>query len=168
MRGRWQRQVGLAIALLCGVLACCPSITVVAVPEARFRTENTSEDRLRVPLSDADRERLIRFLRSGGDRHRPRTVVADPNAAARYAELLALLQAPSLPMARFEAAPLFQHPCTDQIVDGREESPPASNRPMACTDGAYWWIAYPSADRVTGILVTRELHKHPELPGGGG
>jgi hypothetical protein len=167
MNLRWHGQVGLALAL-CGVIACHPSITVVAVPEARFRTEDTNADRLRVPLSDDDRERLVRFLRSGGDRHRPRTVVADPNAAARYADLLALLQAPDLTIARFAEAPLFHQPCTDQIVDSREESPPASNRPEACTDGAYWWIAYPSADRVTGILVTRELHKHPELPGGGG
>lgn len=165
--GRWS-QTRLALLILsCAALTCHPTITVVAVPEGRFRTETTREDRLRVPLNAEDRDRLLRFLRAGGDRQRPSTVIVDPRAEAHYKGLLNLLEDPQLTILQFEATPVFHGLHTDQIIDSRNESPPTNHRPIACTDGAYWWIAYPEGDHITGILVTRSLLEHPEQPGSG-
>jgi len=165
-RIKWLR-LPVALALLCSALACHPCVSVVAVPAARFRTETAPADRLHVPLSPEDRARLVSFLRAGGDRHRPSTVIVDPAAETRYATLLVLLEEPELTIQRFAKVHLFQGQHTDEIIDSREESPPTRNRPIACTDGNYWWIAYSDHDHVTGILVTRVFKRHPEQPGGG-
>jgi hypothetical protein len=48
-----------------------------------------------------------------------------------------------------------------QVIDAREESPPAIS-PVAVGDGRYWWIFYQHQKRLVELLVT--LSAEPRKP----
>jgi hypothetical protein len=151
------RRGGLWIVAALGMVAC--QVRYVPVREARFRTEVSRGERLRLPLTVPAREKLLRFLRAGGDTDRIGNTLVDPTAGLRYGPLLDRLADPS---------PLGIEDLTDnhtlrkwlpgrvlrQVIDAREESPPAMS-PVAVADGRYWWIFYPRQKRLAELLVTR-------------
>jgi hypothetical protein len=52
-------------------------------------------------------------------------------------------------------------PVLRQVIDAREESPPAIS-PVAVGDGRYWWIFYQRQKRLVELLVT--LSADPRKP----
>lgn len=168
MTARHGRAAALAALLL---LAGCPSIPYVAVPEARFRTEVAPGERLALPLDGAGRARLLAFLRAGGDALNVEAGNAvDLEAGRRYGPLLDRLAAkerPTLaslaPGGSYDA--WFGKGRVRQVIDAREERPP-SRRPIAASDGRYWWVFYPAAGAggdvpLDRLLVARAIPADP-------
>jgi hypothetical protein len=149
----------VAVSLTLG--ACCTSVAYVPVREERFRSEVCGCDRLRLPLSDDDRKRLVRFLRAGGDTDRIGSEVVVPDAEDRYGGLLALLAdrerltLPELLEGTFYST-WFGDVRIRQVIDAREESPPIMD-PVAATDGKYWWIFYLEGKKAQHLLVVKAL-----------
>ncbi len=155
----------LVITVLALTLAgCCPSqVAYVPVREARFRSEATRQERLQLPLTAESREYMLKFLRAGGDTDRLGQEVADPEAESRYAPLLDLLSdARNLTLADLtEKATYrawFQGPVIRQVIDAREEAPPAID-PVAVTDGKYWWIFFHRHRELRELLVVKAIPK---------
>jgi hypothetical protein len=157
-----------ALALALVLLAGCRTMPAyVAVPEAVFRTEETASDRLPLPLDEAGRDFLVRFLEAGGDRDNLETGTGvDLGALERYAGLIALLsdpvnlevsEAPSL-SAAFK--PWFpKHPLS-QVIDARDAAPPVT-QPLAYlgVDGRYWWVFYHSDGEAAQLMVIKALRQ---------
>lgn len=148
-----------------GLVGCCVTqTTFVPVPEAIFRTEVTSHDRLALPLTSAEREALLRFLRAGGNRDNlTDNTLVDPTADTHYGPLLELLGSnENLSATNLMAGGRFYRwfPATPvrQIVDAREEAPPAI-QPYAVLDdeGKYWWIFYPQHQRLLHLMVIKAM-----------
>lgn len=135
-------------------IGCCSSPTYVAVAEARFRTEKLEGERITLPLSVADRKRLLDFLRAGGDQDKVGTTLVDPGAEARYARLLEKLAGGRLQPA--DLAGLFPNKPLRQVVDAREYEPPPLD-PFAFCDERYWWIFYRGDGEITGVLVMKAI-----------
>lgn len=129
MRKRPSLLVVTILALTLG--GCCPAqVAYVPVREARFRSEATKQERIQLPLTAESRERVVRFLRAGGDTDRLDEDIADPEVEARYAPLLDLLADPrNLTLADLTEKETyrawFRGPVIRQVIDAREEAPPA-------------------------------------------
>jgi hypothetical protein len=167
---RLNRRFG-ALALALVLLAGCRTLPpYVAVPEAVFRTEETASDRLPLPLDEAGRDFLVRFLQAGGDRDNLETGTgADLGAAERYSGLIALLsdsanlevsEAPSLSVA-FKS--WFPKPPRSQVIDARDAAPPVT-QPLAYlgVDGRYWWVFYHSGGQAAQLMVIKALRQKME------
>jgi len=148
--------------LLLSFPGCCPRSTVyVPVREARFRTESTRIDRIKLPLTAEARDRLLKFLKAGGDTDRIGMDIVDPGAESRYTPLLDLLSNPvNLALEdltqRQTYAKWFGKSMVRQVIDAREDSPPAID-PVAVTDGKYWWVFYHHQKRFTELLVIKAI-----------
>lgn len=140
----------------------------VAVPQAQFR----SEEPVQLPLTPADRDRLLAFFAHGGNRFATDTV-PDATAGGRQEVLAALQDSSNLTAATNRparafcemAADLCRHaalfrnrPVVQQVVDARDERPPFP-APLAVSDGAYWWIFRHSHGHLTGLLVVRSVER---------
>jgi hypothetical protein len=160
-----------ALALALVLLAGCRTLPAyVAVPEAVFRTEATACDRLPLPLDEAGRDFLFRFLEAGGDRDNLETGTGtDLGAAHRYSGLIALLsnsvnlelsEAPAL-SAAFK--PWFPKPPRSQVIDAREAAPPVT-QPLAYlgVDAHYWWVFYPADGQAAQLMVIKALRQTME------
>ena len=150
-------RVWIVATLVIGLAAC--HARYVPVREARFRTEMTRGERLQLPLTAPAREKLLRFLRAGGDTGRIGNTLVDPTAEARYGPLLDRLADPTpLTIADLTEKRALKKWLSGavlrQVIDAREESPPAMS-PVAVADGRYWWIFYPRQKRLVELLVTR-------------
>jgi hypothetical protein len=158
------RRLWIATILAVGLAAC--HVRYVPVREARFRTETARSERLQLPLTTAGREKLLGFLRAGGDSDRVGNTVVDPASETRYRPLLDRL-ADSAPLTLddlLEKRTLrtwLSGPVLRQVIDAREESPPAIS-PVAVGDGRYWWIFYQRQKRLVELLVT--LSADPRKP----
>lgn len=138
------RIVGLLslLGLLVTSSACCTQsgskVPFVAVREAQIREE------VGLPLTPAGRERLQNFLRAGGNQDFVGEPTQDPTADQRYGPLLELLASPeNLTPDKLTGgtyAAWFKDKPLRQVVDAREEAPPALDPPFAVTDGPYWWV----------------------------
>jgi hypothetical protein len=142
----------------------------VPVREAIYRTECSATNRLALPLSPADRDLLLLFLRSGRNPAMDRdAVIADAEAPSRYAGLLDLLARPDMlavtdlvAEATFVPTPAFRpwfpEPAVRQVVDAHEDWPPL-RPPYAFLDSARrnWWVFYHERKRLTHLMVTRAL-----------
>jgi hypothetical protein len=116
---------------------------------------------LSLPLSKADREWLIAFLRAGGDKDRIGTDAVAPDADSRYRQLLALLSDEdylSLGCITDDGtySAWFGRSLVRQVIDAREDSPPAID-PVAVTDGTYWWIFRVQHRRLSSLLVEKDI-----------
>ncbi|HXU39255.1 MAG TPA: hypothetical protein VN937_23070 [Blastocatellia bacterium] len=156
-----QCKLFLATGLL--IVAGCSTrpVTYVTVREAKFRTEVNSRDRLKLPLSVEARERLLRFFKAGGDTDRIGREIADPDAERRYAALLDKLSDPvNLSLEDLTEKQTFKNwfskPPIRQVVDAREEAPPAID-PVAVTDDKYWWIFYHHQKKLVELLVVKAI-----------
>ena len=156
------RRARFAIFAVAVLIAACPSpVPYVAVPEARFRSEDTRQKRLQLPLDASAREKLATFLEAGGDTDNVGSNVVDPAARSRYAPLLDRLSDP-----RFLAfEDLTERSSYDawftgrrlrQVVDAREKAPAVVD-PVAASDGHYWWIFYSRHKRLAELLVVRAI-----------
>ena len=167
---RWARATsGWALALLLLVAAgCCLKSGGVApyaaVREAQFRTEDAAGDRIALPLGAAARERILKFLRAGGNTGNYDAGVTEPGADQRYAGLLDWLSTDrtlddlsgSEPKRWFTAGPVYQ------VVDARERYALSDTQVAAMSDGYYWWIFYhPRSKHLDQLLVTRVVGAPP-------
>jgi hypothetical protein len=150
-----------AVGLL--IIAGCNArpVAYVTVREAKFRTEVNRSDRLKLPLSAESRERLLRFFRAGGDTDRIGREVADPEAEKRYTPLLDLLSdARNLSLEDLTEKQTFKNWFSKrpirQVIDAREEAPPAID-PVAVTDDKYWWIFYHHQKKLVELLVVKAI-----------
>jgi hypothetical protein len=155
---RSRRVAAAAVLLLALATACAHRLPYVPVREARFRTEAGSNDRIQLPLTAPGREKLLRYLRAGGDTDRIGNTAVDPNAESHYGPLLDLLADPShLALEDATVKSTFRKwlagPVVRQVIDAREESSPAID-PVAIGDGKYWWIFYPRDRKLAQLLVT--------------
>jgi len=153
-------------AILAVSLSACGHVRYVPVREARFRTETARSERLQLPLTAAGREKLLAFLRAGGDSDRIGNTLVDPAAETHYGPLLDRLAA-SAPLTLDDLTekrtlrPWLAGRVLRQVIDAREESPPAIN-PVAVGDGRYWWVFYQRQKRLVELLVT--LSAEPRKP----
>lgn len=161
-----KRSRGLLITALALTLWGCatPEVAYVPVRESRFRSEVTSQERIRLPLTAELRERLLKFFRAGGDTDRIGRDIADPEAETRYGPLLDLLSDPQhLALADLTEKDTykawFQGQAVRQVIDAREESPPTID-PVAMTDGKYWWVFFHRRRALTELLVIKALPSH--------
>jgi hypothetical protein len=168
MKNQWIKSSGLGlmlVALLSG--GCSTTPPSVAVREAVHRSEQSSTNRVALPLTAETREFLVKFLASGRNPGLDADgTLADPQATARFGGLLDLLSADTLAVsnliadAKFHAAPAFKpwfpKPALRQVIDAREDFPPPL-QPYAFLDvtGRHWWVFYHRQKRVTHVLVTR-------------
>jgi hypothetical protein len=137
------------------------------VREARFRTEAARSERLQLPLTAGSRAKLLGFLRAGGDSDRVGNTLVDPAAETHYGPLLDRLADPAPLMLddlleKHALQKWLSGPVLRQVIDAREESPPAIS-PVAVGDGRYWWIFYQRQKRLVELLVT--LSADPRKPG---
>jgi len=152
----------VATVLLLSLSACTQRpVSYVAVPEAEFRTERARSDRIKLPLGADSRDKLLKFLKAGGDVNNIGVNIVDPQTESRYAELLAALADPNkLALEDLTSKQTFRKwfpkPPIRQVVDAREEGPPAVE-PLAVTDGRYWWIFYQHQRRLTELLVVKAV-----------
>lgn len=151
----------LAVGLL--IVAGCSTrpVAYVTVRESKFRTEVNRSDRLKLPLSVEARERLLRFFKAGGDTDRIGREIADPEAEKRYTQLLDMLSDPgNLALENLTEKQTFKNwfskPPIRQVVDAREEAPPAID-PVAVTDDKYWWIFYHHQKKLVELLVVKAI-----------
>jgi hypothetical protein len=133
----------------------------VTVREAKFRTEVNRNERLKLPLSGESRERLLRFFKAGGDTDRIGREIADPEAEKRYAGLLDLLSDPrNLALEDLTEKQTFKNWFSKrpirQVIDAREEAPPAID-PVAVTDDRYWWVFYHRQKKLVELLVFKAI-----------
>lgn len=151
----------VAVALLVSS-GCSPRpVSYVTVREAKFRTEVSKTDRLKLPLNNESRERLLRFFKAGGDTDRIGSEIADPEAEKRYAPLLDKLSNPqNLTLEDLTEKQTFKQwfsrRPTRQVIDSREEAPPAID-PVAVTDDKYWWIFYQHQKKLVELLVVKAI-----------
>ncbi len=153
----------LLITALALTLGGCftPEVAFVPVREARFRSEVTSQERIRLPLTAESRGRLLKFFQAGGDTDRIGRDIADPEAETRYSPLLDLLSDPRyLTLADLTEKDTYrawlQGEVVRQVIDAREESPPTID-PVAMTDGKYWWVFFHRRRELKEILVIKAL-----------
>ncbi|MBI1788411.1 MAG: hypothetical protein HYR60_12790 [Acidobacteria bacterium] len=152
------RLTTAALALL--LSGCAPGpVAYVAVREARFRSEVKAA--VPLPLTSDSRERLLKFLRAGGDTDRIGSEDVEPDAAKRYLPLLDLLSDPAnLALENLTEKGTFQRWFPGrrirQVIDAREESPPALD-PVAVTDGKYWWIFTHHQKKLSTLLVVKAI-----------
>ncbi len=163
------RTVGLLslLGLLAASSACCTKsgslVPYVAVREAQVR------DEVDLPLTPQGRERLLHFLRAGGNQDFVGEATQDPTAEPRYGPLLDLLASPeNLAPEDLTAGPYkawFPDKPLRQVIDAREEAPPALDPPFAVSDGAYWWVfKRGDADTFNRLIVFRALKAPTEPP----
>jgi len=157
----------VSLLLLAAAGGCARTEAVapyVAIREAQFRTEESAVDRIALPLDAAGRERIRKFLRSGGDTRKYDTGVVDPGAEQRYAGLLDWLSADrtlddlsSSELKRwFTGGPVFQ------VVDARERYALSDTQVAAMSDGYYWWVFFhPRSKHLDQLLVTRVVGGKP-------
>ncbi len=153
----------VAVAV-CLAGCCTPRTAFVPVPETVFRTETNSFDRLALPLTAAEGDSLLRFLRAGGNRDNlTDNTFVDPTAGTHYGPLLELLShAENLAATNLttgsEFARWFPHPPVRQVMDAREDAPPAI-QPYALLDdqGKYWWIFYPRHQQLLQLMVIKAV-----------
>jgi len=153
----------LFIAIVVLVVSGCGGrpVTYVTVREAKFRTEVSRTDRLKLPLNGESRERLLRFFKAGGDTDRIGREIADPEAEKRYTPLLDKLSDPqNLSLEDLTERQIFKswfagRPIR-QVIDSREEAPPAID-PIAVTDERYWWIFYHHQKKLVELLVVKAI-----------
>ena len=154
-------KVFIAIALLLASGCGGRPVTYVTVREAKFRTEVSRSDRLKLPLDSESRERLLRFFKAGGDTDRIGREIADPEAENRYTSLLNRLSDPqNLSLEDLTDKQTFKswfagRPIR-QVIDSREEAPPAID-PIAMTDDRYWWIFYHHQKKLVELLVVKAI-----------
>ena len=160
---------GMFAALLLVIAAgCCLSservAPYVAVREAQFRTEESANERIPLPLDVVSRERILKFIRAGGNTHAYGVGVVDPGADQHYAALLDWLSrdrtldelSRSEPKQWFVAGPVYQ------IVDARERNGLSDTQVVAMSDGFYWWVFYhPRSKHLDQLLVTRVVGAKP-------
>jgi hypothetical protein len=156
-----RRTLFFATGLL--IVAGCSArpVTYVTVREAKFRTEVNRNERLKLPLSGESRERLLRFFKAGGDTDRIGREIADPEAEKRYAGLLDLLSDPrNLALEDLTEKQTFKNWFSKrpirQVIDAREEAPPAID-PVAVTDDKYWWVFYHRQKKLVELLVFKAI-----------
>lgn len=151
----------LATGLLLVAGCSARPVAYVAVREAKFRTEVNRSDRLKLPLTVESRERLLRFFKAGGDTDRIGRDIADPEAETRYSPLLDMLSDPrNLSLEDLTEKQTFKNWFSKrpirQVVDAREEAPPAID-PVAVTDDRYWWIFYHHQKKLVELLVIKAI-----------
>lgn len=162
------RIVGLLslLGLLVTGSACCTQIgsrvPYVAVREAQVR------DEVDLPLTPQGRERLLNFLRAGGNQDFVGEPMQDPTADQRYGPLLELFSsAENLTPQDLTAGPYgawFTAKPLRQVIDAREEAPPALDPPFAVTDGAYWWVFKRGDEDTFNRLIVFRAIKAPTEP----
>lgn len=168
MKNSWLKTGNLALVLAALLAGCCSTPPAsVAVREAIHRSEQSSTNRVALPLTPESRAFLVQFLASGRNPSLDADgTVTDPQAATRFGGLLDLLGAGALAVsnvvadATFRATPAFKpwfpKPALRQVIDAREDSPPAL-QPYAFLDvtARQWWVFYHRQKRLTHVLVTR-------------
>jgi hypothetical protein len=136
----------------------------VVVREAQFRTEKATTDRIALPLDADGRDRLLKYLKAGGNSQLYGKGIADLNAEQHYRPLLQFLSRAltiddlTRPDVKkfFFAGPLYQ------IIDARERFALSDTQVAAMSDGSYWWIFYHATSKqLDHLLVTRAIGTKP-------
>jgi len=158
-----RRRPGMltVVLVLLSVWGCATPVTYVPVREARFRSEVARAERIQLPLGAESRAKLMAFFRAGGDTDRIGQDLIDPEAPTRYPPLLDLLSDPkNLAMEELTEKDTYRKwfggRAIRQVIDAREESPPAID-PIAVTDEKYWWIFYHRRKQLTELLVIKAI-----------
>jgi hypothetical protein len=178
-RGQKRDQLWMAVVALLSLSllsACAAKFAIVR--EQRFRSEDTKENRIKLPLDEDSARKLLTFLQADGVYTREMPISkGDPYADSQYGPLLkALSDGTNLDTqtqkvtARFceVATALCAHDLTrhfrgrrvvEDVIDARETDP-VFPYPYAVSDGRFWWIFYhrkndDAADRFRALLVTR-------------
>jgi hypothetical protein len=166
------------------VAGCCTSrqIVGVVVPEAVFRTESSITNRIHLPLRAEDRQRVVDFLASGGNR---KTGGGSPDEATKSDLLLVepmldLLAKRPLKADEIKSCSLPEltkylgKAFTSQIVDARNydehnvyAEPPDGVEwsqfppwPLAFRHEHIWWIFFPDdAKQITGLMLAAEISR---------
>jgi hypothetical protein len=157
--------IGLATAL---VLCSCETSRVVApyvvVREAQFRTEQSVSDRISLPLDARSRDRILRYLKAGGNTQLYGKGIADPGAEQHYNIVLQRLSQPmtSDDLKSAELKKLFSRGPLYQIIDSRERFALSDTQVAAMFDGSYWWIFYHANSKTLDhLLITRAIGTKP-------
>jgi hypothetical protein len=152
----------LVTILLLGNIGCSSGqVPYVAVREAKFRTERTQSERIKLPLTTESRRRLIDFLKAGGNTSLIGKEIADPGAERHYERLLNMLSdTRNLSLQDLTEKQTFKDWFPDipirQVIDAREDAPPIID-PVAVTDGKYWWIFYHHHKQLIELLVFKAI-----------
>ena len=152
----------LVVILLLSNISCSSvQVPYVAVREAKFRSERTQSERIKLPLTIESRKRLIDFLKAGGNTGLIGKEIVDPGAERHYAELLNMLSdTQNLSLQDLTENETFSDWFPDipirQVIDAREEAPPIID-PVAVTDGKYWWIFYHRHKQLIELLVIKAI-----------
>jgi hypothetical protein len=156
-----------ALLLVAAVGGCLSSERVapyVAVREAQFRTEESANDRIALPLDAASRERILKFIRAGGNTRAYGAGVVNPGADQHYAGLLDWLSHDRTldDLSSSELKPWFAAGPVFQVVDARERNALSDTQVAAMSDGFYWWVFYhPRSKHLDQLLVTRVVGAKP-------
>ena len=114
-------------------------LPAVAVAETSVRSSDMA-----LPLSAAERQLLIAYLRAGGNNDVLNEDLVIPDADQHYAGLLDLLANPEnldvddLGSASYRA--WFSPKAVTQVIDAREARPAELASARAVTDGRFWWV----------------------------
>lgn len=164
------RPVSTTVAALATALALCSCETsrvvapYVVVREAQFRTEQSVSDRLSLPLDATNRERILRYLKAGGNTQLYGRGIADPGAEQHYNTVLQRLSRPltSDDLNSAELKKLFSRGPLYQIIDSRERFALSDTQVAAMFDGSYWWIFYHANSKTFDhLLITRAIGTKP-------
>jgi hypothetical protein len=167
MKRNGLRVILVAAAVLSWAGGCCSNgdrvAPFVAVREAQFRTEQSQSDRIKLPLGQADRDRLVKYLLAGGNMRTAWQGPVAPGADKAYAPLLDWLAADhpldDLLAARakyFTTGPVYE------VVDAREPSSLLNTQVVAVGDQHYWWIFYhTNSPHLDSLLVTQVIGAAP-------
>jgi hypothetical protein len=171
---------------LCKVIVTLLSLSLLSacaakfatVREQRFRSEDTKENRLQLPLDENSTRKLLTFLQADGvNTGEMPAGKGDPYADSQYGPLLKALSDGTNLDAQTQkvtirfcqiAAAICAHDSTrhfrgkrviEDVIDAREPDP-VFPYPYAVSDGRFWWIFYhrksdSEADRFRALLVTR-------------
>lgn len=164
------RSVTTAIAACAAALTLwsCETSHVVApfvvVREAQFRTEQAVSDRIGLPLDAKGRERVLRYLKAGGNAQLYGKGIADPEAEQHYSTLLQRLSRPltSDDLSSSDFKKFFSRDPVYQIIDARERFALSDTQVAAMSDGSYCWIFYhANSKRLDHLLITRAIGTKP-------
>jgi hypothetical protein len=173
--GTWIRWLHV-LFLACTVASSACAVRYAVVRESLYRSEESKQDRIALPLDDKSASVLVGLLDTGVRRDAAATTPnRKPENDPIYGSLLQALRSTdsldvdlSKPGKRFcdIAVKLCGHtrvfrgrPATFDVIDARERQP-VFPYPIAVSDGRFWWIFYHHQDKngretLQQVLVTR-------------
>jgi hypothetical protein len=170
-----KRLGSLILALVAIMLLSGCAVKFAIVRERDFRSEETKESRIKLPLDGNSAKELLAFLKADGVRTNMQATMGDPYGDPVYGSLLhALSDSPNLGARTQKPGKFCQvavQICVQDrsrhfqgksavldVVDAREAKA-VFPFPVAVSDGKFWWIFYhkneKGTDQFQALLVTK-------------